>query len=142
MEAQMAKILRPFEGLGDLKFDLPMKEVKQAIGVDESTVRNRHLKQETVVDGPTTYVFENGILVSIELKYQEGVYFNDVDIFKSQDIDGLLAGYATETKRKHIHVKEIGLILLSFLLKDRKKREIWFYSKEMIPEYDTFLDVV
>jgi len=138
----MTKILRPFEGLGVLKFNMPMNEVKQAIGSNESTVRNRHLKQETVVDGPTTYVFENGILVSIELKYQEGVYFNDVDIFKTQDIDGLLAGYTTETKRKHIHVKELGLILLSFLLKDRKKREIWFYSRDMMTEYETFLDVV
>ena len=31
---------------------------------------------------------------------------------------------------------------MSFGLKDRKKRELWYYSKAMIPEYETFLDVV
>lgn len=119
-----------------------MSEVKKVVGVDTSTVRNKHLKQETVVDGQTTYVFENGILVAIELKYQDDVWLNDVDVFKTQDIDALLKGHKAESKRKHLHVKDLGLILLSFLLKDRKKRELWYYSKEMIPEYDTFLDVV
>jgi len=138
----MQKILRPFEGLGEIRFNMPMSEVKTLVGVNESTVRNKHLKQEAVVDGPTTYVFENGILVAIELKYQDDVWLNDVDVFKTQDIDALLKGQKLESKRKHLHVKALGLILLSFLLKDRKKREIWFYSKEMIPEYDTFLDVV
>lgn len=138
----MKKTLRPFEGLGDIAFNMPMSEVKQLVGVSESTVRDRHLKQETIAAGETTYVCEKGILVCIEVKYQEGVFFNDVDIFETRDLDALLQGYAIETRRKHVHVKELGLILMSFLLKDRKKREVWFYSKEMIPEYDTFLDVV
>ena len=138
----MKRILRPFQGLDEIEFGTPIDELKKRIGVEQSTVRNRHLKQEQVSDGKTSYIFENGILVTIEMKYQDGVYFKDVDIFNTEDLDALLQGYEVATKRKDMHIKELGLILLGFSLQDRSKREVWYYSKEMLPAFDRYLDVV
>ncbi len=141
-EAPMKRILRPFEGLDEIEFGTPIGEVKQLIGVEQSTVRNRHLKQEQVNADRISYIFENGILVTIEMKYQDNVYFKDVDIFNTEDLDALLQGYQVDTKRKDMHIKELGLILLNFALTDHSKREVWYYSKQMLPAFDRYLDVV
>lgn len=138
----MKKVLRPFQGLDGIEFGTPIGEVKQRIGVEQSTVRNRHLKQEQVSADRTSYIFENSILVTIEMKYQDDVYFKDVDIFNTEDPAELLQGYQVETRRKDMHIKELGLILIGFPLQDHSKRELWYYSKQMLPEFDRYLDVV
>jgi hypothetical protein len=138
----MKKILRPFGGLDDIAFGMPMSEVKTLVGIAESTVRNRHLDQVVVSSDDTTYVFEKGVLVAIELKYQKDVELNGIDVFETVDLEALWRGHEVESRRKHFHVKGLGLILMSFGLKNRKKREVWYYSKEMVTEYETFLDVV
>lgn len=138
----MSRILQPFKGLGEIQFGMTLDQVKQLIGVHDSSVRNKHLKQEQLADRQTVYVFENSTLVTIEVEYQPGVHFKEVDLFATADVTPLLDGHDIERKRDVMHVKELGLILFSFQAKDAKKRTLWFYSKEMIPELETFLDVV
>lgn len=142
MEAPKKRILQPFKGLDDVEFGTPMSDVKRRIGVDTSTLRNKHLKEEAVTDDKIVYVFENGILVTIELLHQDGIYYNDMDIFATQDLDALLQGHEVESKRNVMHIKTLGLLLFDFKLKNRTKRVLYFYSKAMLPEFDTFLDVV
>lgn len=138
----MSRILQPFKGLGEIEFGMTLDQVKQLTGIHSSSVRNKHLKQEQVAHGQTVYVFENGTLVTIEAEHQPGVHFNEADLFATADIIPLLDGHDIERKRDVMHIKELGLVLFSFQAKDLKKRALWFYSKEMIPELDNVLDVV
>lgn len=136
------RILQPFKGLDDIAFGTPMSEVQRIVGIAESSVKNKYLKQDQVTGDRVNYIFEEGILVTIELHYQDSVFCNDVDVFNTRDLEVLFPGQTIERRREAMHLKELGVILLSFHRKDLGKRELWFYSKEMIPEFENFLDVV
>ena len=138
----MKKIIKPFKGLDDIEFGLPLKKVQDMVNIHESTETDKYLKETKIFGDKINYVFNKDILVTIELHYQDGVFFNDVDIFNATDVDALLKGFKYETKKDYIHCQEIGMILMSFKKKDLAKRELWFYSKDMITELETFLDVV
>lgn len=138
----MSRILQPFKGLGEVEFGMTLDQVKTLTGIHHSTVRDKYLKQEQLADGPTIYVFEKGTLATIEVEYQLGVQFKEADLFAAADVVPLLDGYKIERKRDVMHIKELGLVLFDFKAKDVKKRALWFYSKEMIPELDNVLDVV
>lgn len=138
----MSRILEPFKGLGEIEFGMTIDQVKQLTGVDTTTVRCRHLKQDQLADGQTVYVFENGILVTIEAEYQPGVHFKEADIFATADVSSLLDGHDIARKRNVMHIPELGLALFDFQGKSPKKRALWIYSKQMIPEFETLLDVV
>ena len=136
------RILQPFKGLDDIAFGMPMSEVQRIVGIAESSVRNKYLKQDQVTGDRANYIFEEGILVTIELQYQDGTFFNDVDVFNTRELETLFPGQKIERRRDAMHIKELGVILLSFHRKDLQKRELWYYSKEMIPEFENFLEVV
>jgi hypothetical protein len=138
----MRRILLPFQGLDDIAFGMPMSEVQAKVGITEISVKNKYLKQEQVSGDRINYVFEHGILVMIELLYQDGIYFNEMDVFNTREMEVLFPGQTIERRRDAMHIKALGVILLSFHRKDLNKRELWFYSKAMIPEYEPFLDVV
>ncbi|MBO9205330.1 MULTISPECIES: hypothetical protein [Niastella] len=138
----MKNVIKPFKGLGNLEFGMTLKQVQDMVNIHESEETDKYLKETKVYGDKTYYVFNKDILVTFEMHYQDGVYFNDVDIFNTKDIEALLKGFKYETKKDYIHVQEIGMILMSFKKKDLTKRELWFYSKEMITELETFLDVV
>ena len=138
----MKKTLKPFKGLDNIEFGMPIAKVQELVNIKESKVTNKYLNESKVFDDKIAYVFNDDVLVTFELEYQEGIYFNDVDIFNIKDTDELLKGFKIESKKDNIHVKELGLILIGFKKKDVTKRVIWFYSKEMLIEYETFLDVV
>jgi hypothetical protein len=137
----LSRILQPFKGLGEIEFGMTLDQLKQLTGIHNTAVRDRHLKQEQLADGPTVYVLENGTLVTIEVEYQSGVHFKEADLFATADVIALLEGHKIERKRDVMHIKELGLVLFSFQAKDPKKRVLWFYSKEMISELDNVLDV-
>jgi hypothetical protein len=128
--------------LGEIEFGMTLEQVKQLTGVHETSVRNKQLEQVQLAHGQTVYVFENGTLVTIEVEYQPDVHFNDADLFSTADVSALLEGHEIGLKRDVMHIKQLGLILFSFQAQEPKKRTVWFYSKKMIPELETFLDVV
>lgn len=138
----MKRILKPFKGLDDIEFGMPIKKVQEMVNIKESKVTNKYLNESKVFADKIAYVFNEDILVTIELEYQNGIYFNEVDIFNVNDPDEVLKGFKIESKKDNIHVKELGVILIDFKKKDKTKRTIWFYSKEMEIEFETFLDVV
>lgn len=138
----MKKIIKPWKGIDDIEFGTPLNKVQDMVNIHESKETNKYLKETKIFGDKINYVFNKDILVTIELDYQEGVYFNDMDIFNEKDIDTLLKGFKYEIRKDYIHVKEIGMILMSFKKKDISKRGLFFYSKEMIPELETYLDVV
>jgi hypothetical protein len=138
----MKRVIKPFKGLDNIEFGTPLNKVQEMVNIHESKVTNKYLKESKILADKINYVFNNDILVTIEMHYQDGVYFNDIDIFNAKDIEELLKGFKYETKKDYIHCQEIGMILMSFKKKDLTKRELWFYSKEMITELETFLDVV
>ena len=138
----MNKIVKPFKGLDNIEFGTPLKQVQELVNIHESTVTNKYLKETKVFGEKLAYVFNNDILVTFEMKYQEGIYFNDVDIFNVKDIDELLKGFKIASKRHVTQVTELGFILFGFKKKDITERELWFYSKDMLVEFETFLDVV
>ena len=138
----MKKVIKPFKGLANIEFGMPLKQVQDMVNIHESEETDKFLKETKIFGDKIDYVFNKDILVTFEMRYQNEVYFNDVDIFNAKDIDALLKGFKYETKKDYIHCQEIGMILMSFKKKDLTKRELWFYSKEMITEFETFLDVV
>jgi hypothetical protein len=138
----MRRILLPFQGLDDVAFGMSMNEVQKIVGIAESSVKNKYLHQEQVATERIKYIFEKRILVTIELLYQDGVYYNNVDVFNTRAMETLFPGHTIQRRREAMHIKALGMILLSFHRKDLQKRELWYYSKQMVPEFETFLDVV
>jgi hypothetical protein len=138
----MKRTLKPFKGLDNIEFGMLKKKVQGVVNVKESEVTNKYLKEEKVVDGPVSYVFQNNILVMIEIDYHEGVYLNDVDIFTVKDINAFLKGFKTESRRDTIQIKELGLVLSDYGKKDVSKRYLILYSKEMIPTFEDYLEIV
>lgn len=138
----MKRNLLPFQGLDNVAFGMPMAEVQALVGSAESTLKDKYLKQYQVSGDRINYVFENGILVLIEMLYQDGVFFNEVDVFNTREMEVLFPEQTIERRRIAMQIKALGVILLSFHRTELRKRELWFYSKAMIPEYESFLDVV
>jgi hypothetical protein len=138
----MKKTLKPFKGLDNIEFGMSLEKVQELVNIHTSEVTNKPLKESKVYGDKIAYVFNSDILVTIEMKYQEDVYFNDVNIFNTEDIMEVLRGFKIASKKDNIQVQELGLILLGFMAKNKTKRELWFYSKEMVKEMAIFLDVI
>jgi hypothetical protein len=138
----MERALIPFVGLGEVLFGMKISEVQKLVNVRECKITNRHLDESRIFADKVAYVFIGDILAAIELEYQDGIVFNGIDIFNLMDVDEILQGLKFESKKDNIHVKEQGLILIDFRKKNKQKRTIWFYSAEMVTEYECFLDVV
>ena len=138
----MKKTLKPFKGIDNIEFGMSLEKVQELVNIHESKVTNRHLKETKVYGDKLAYVFNDNIFVTVELQYQDDVYFNDVDIFNADDIMEVLKGFKVATKKDNIQVQELGLILMRFKAKDKTNRELWLYSKEMVREFEIFLNVV
>lgn len=138
----MKRTLKPFKGFDTVEFGMSKKKIQDITNVKESKVTNAVLKESKIYDGPITYAFYGDKLVYIEMEYQEGIYFNDVDVFSVNDVNDFLRGFKIESKKDNTLVKELGLILMDFKKKDVTKRSLIFYSKEAAPDFDFFLDVV
>ena len=134
-------ILKPFKGLGEVKFGMTVREVQRTLGIKDCKVTNKYLEEKTVFADRVKYVFIEDTLTKIDIDYQDGIHLNDLDLF-NQDVDVLLKGYSSESRKDAIHVKDLGLVLFKFRLKDRKKRWIWCYSKAAIRDYEHVLDIV
>lgn len=133
-------VLKPFKGLGDVKFGMSLRRAQRLLGITESKVTNKYLKQKSLFGHNIQYDFIKGSLYMIDAQYQEGIYLGEVDIFTAKDVDALLKGHETESRKDAIHVKTLGLVLFKFRLKDRKKRYIWIYSNKK--DFEDVLEIV
>ena len=133
-------VLKPFKGLGDVRFGMSLRQAQRLLGITESKVTNKYLKQKSVFGNNIQYDFIEDSLYMIDAQYQEGIYLGDMDIFAAEDVDALLKGHETKSHKDAIHVKTLGLVLFKFRLKDRKKRYIWIYSNKK--DFEDVLEIV
>lgn len=138
----MKRSLTPLKGLDKVKFGMTLKEVHTITGIKKSEVTNKYLKERTIVDDKINYVFVEDSLGLIEINYQEGIYVNDMDLFTTPDADTLIEGHEAKSRKDAIHIKELGLVLFQYRLKNLKKRYVWCYGKNSSKDYEHVLDIV
>jgi len=138
----MKRILHPFQGLDDIQFGMPMREVQTLTGIATHSLKDNYLQQEQVTGDRINYIFESGVLVTIELLYQNDIWLNDVNVFNTREMEVLFPGQTIERRRNAMHIKTLGVILLGFHHQELDRRELWSYSRKMVKEFEGFLDVV
>lgn len=134
--------LKPFKGLGNVKFGMSIREVQKLVGTKQSELTNKWLQERAVTVDGVKYTFQKDVLMLIEVDYQPGIYLDDVALFDERNVDTLLKGYETASRKDAIHIPALGLVLFKFKLKDLKKRYLWFYSKPSIEIFEDVLEIV